>query len=154
MYAAQTTRWLMAARQTVSSDGDESRRNLGRADEDLAGLSQGILRDIAILIQTELQLLRAEVSEKIALTGLAAALIGIGALLLLATIVLLLQAAIAGLVAYGLAPAPATLVVAVATLVIGAALLWFGVNRLSATNLAPSKTIKQLQKDANIVQKR
>ena len=58
------------------------------------------------------------------------------------------------LVAYGMAPALATLVVAVATLVIGTALLWFGVNRLSATNLAPSKTIKQLQKDANIVQKR
>ena len=144
----------MAARQTLSSDSDESRRNLARGDEDLAGLSQGILRDIAILIQTELQLLRAEVSEKIALTGLAAALMGIGALLLLATIVLLLQAAIAGLIAYGLAPALATLVIAVATLIIGAALLWFGLNRLSATNLAPSKTIKQLQKDANIVQKR
>ena len=84
-------------------------------------------------------------------TGLAAALIGAGALLLLATIVLLLQAAIAGLVAYGFSPAVATLLIAVAALLVGGALVWFGLNRLKAENFAPSKTIRQFQKDAAIV---
>jgi hypothetical protein len=72
-------------------------------------------------------------------------------LLLLATIVLLLQAAIAGLVPYGLSSAVATLLVAAATLLVGAALVWFGLSRLKAENLAPSKTIRQFQKDATIV---
>ena len=141
----------MATRQTVSADGEQTRRNLARPDKDVADLSQDILRDIAALVTTEFRLLRSEISEKLALTGLAAALIGTGALLLLATIVLLLQAAIAGLVAYGLSPALATLLVAVATLLLGAALVWFGVSRLRAENLAPSKTINQLQKDAAII---
>ena len=144
----------MATRQTVSGDGEETRRNLARPEKDVADLSQDILRDIATLLSTELQLLRTEISEKLALTGLAAALIATGALLLLATIVLLLQAAIAGLVAYGFSPAIATLLVAVATLLVGGLLVWFGLSRLRAGNLAPSKTIRQLQKDASIVSDR
>ena len=144
----------MATRQTVSGDGEETRRNLARPEKDVADLSQDILRDIATLLSTELQLLRTEISEKLALTGLAAALIATGALLLLATIVLLLQAAIAGLVAYGFSPAIATLLVAVATLLFGGGLLWFGLSRLSAQNLAPSKTINQFQKDVTIISDR
>ena len=52
---------------------------------DLAG---DMLKEIATLIQTELQLLRAEISEKLTFTAMSAALIGAGALLLMATIVL------------------------------------------------------------------
>jgi hypothetical protein len=141
----------MATRQTVSGNGEQTRRNVARPDTNVADLSQDILRDIAALVTAEFRLLRTEISEKLALTGLAAALIGTGALLLLATIVLLLQAAIAGLVAYGLSPAIATLLIAVAALLFGAALVWFGISRLRAENLAPSKTINQLQKDAAII---
>jgi hypothetical protein len=143
----------MATRQAVSSEGEQTRGNLARGEKDVADISQDILRDIATLLSTELQLLRTEISEKLALTGVAAALVAIGALLLLATIVLLLQAAIAGLVAYGFSPVVATLLVAIATLIIGAVLVWFGLSRLRAENLAPSKTIHQFQKDATIVNK-
>jgi hypothetical protein len=84
------------------SDKAESRRRPARADDkgvvDLAG---DAMQEIATLLQTELQLLRAEISEKLTFTALSAALIGGGALLLMATIVLLLEAAITGLVAYG-----------------------------------------------------
>ena len=141
----------MAARQSVSS---ETRRNHARPDKDLADLSQDVFRDIATLLSTEFQLLRTEISEKLALTGLAAALIATGALLLLATVVLLLQAGIAGLVAYGFSPAAATLLIAATTLILGGVLVWFGLSRLSAENLTPSKTIHQLKKDASIVSDR
>jgi hypothetical protein len=141
----------MATRQTVSRNGDETHRKLGRSETNVADLSQDILRDISVLVTTEFQLLRTEISEKLTSTALAAALIGAGALLLLATIVLLLQAAAAGLVAYGFSPPIATLLVAGATLLVGAALVWFGLSRLRAENLAPSKTINQLQKDAAII---
>src|SRR5215813_277494 len=138
-----------------ASEQTESRRRHGRNDEkndkgvvDLAGEA---LKDIAVLLQTELQLLRAEISEKLTFTALSAALIGAGGLLLMATIVLLLQAAIAGLVAYGISTPVAILIVAAATLVVGAGLIWFGINRLSLARLAPSKTLDQLQKDSTIV---
>ena len=143
----------MAASST--SDKTESRRRPARTDDkgvvDLAG---DAMQDIATLLQTELQLLRAEISEKLTFTALSAALIGGGALLLMATIVLLLEAAITGLVAYGFSWPVATLIVAAVTLIAGAGLIWLGINRLSLIRLAPSKTLDQLQKDSNIANTR
>ena len=119
-------------------------------DKGVVDLAGDALKEIGVLIQTELQLLRAEISEKLTFTAWSAALIGAGALLLMATVVLLLQAAIAGLVAYGLSWPVAILIIAAATLLVGAGLIWFGINRLSLDRLAPSKTIDQLQKDSTI----
>ena len=129
----------MAARSR--SDDAEGRRPPARANEkgvvDLAG---DAMTEIATLVQTELQLLRAEISEKLTFTALSAALIGGGALLLMATIVLLLQVAVTGLVADGFSWPVATPIVAAVTLVVGAGLIWLGINRLSLVRLAPSKT--------------
>ena len=141
-----------------ASEQTESRRRHGRNDEkndkgvvDLAGEA---MEDIAVLLQTELQLLRAEISEKLTFTALSAALIGAGALLLMATIVLILQAAIAGLVAYGISMPIAILIVAAITLLAGVGLIWFGINRLSLARLAPTKTLDQLQKDSTVANMR
>jgi hypothetical protein len=132
-----------------------SRKGPDRAsDKSIVDLVGDVLRDIVALLQAELQLLRAEISEKLRLTALSAALIGAGALLLAATIVLLLQAAIAGLVAYGIAWPLSILIVAAATLLLGAGLIWFGINNLRASRLAPSKTLNQLEKDTTIANMR
>ncbi|MGA8962192.1 MAG: hypothetical protein WB475_18475, partial [Pseudolabrys sp.] len=81
----------------------EIRRRSARAsDKGVVDLAGEALKDVAALLQAELELLRAEISEKLTFTALSALLVGAGALLLMATLVLLLQAAIAGLVAYGL----------------------------------------------------
>jgi uncharacterized membrane protein YqjE len=137
------------------SDKAESRRRPARADDkwvvDLAG---DAMQEIATLLQTELQLLRAEISEKLTFTALSAALIGGGALLLMATIALLLEAAITGLVAYGFSWPVATLIVSAVTLIAGAGLIWLGINRLSLVRFAPSKTLDQLQKDSDIANTR
>jgi hypothetical protein len=130
------------------------RRPARNNDKGVVDLAGDAMQDIATLLQTELQLLRAEISEKLTFTALSAALIGGGALLLMATIVLLLQAAITGLVAYGLSSPVATLIVAAVTLVAGAGLVWLGINRLNLARLAPSKTLLQLQKDSNIANAR
>jgi hypothetical protein len=127
------------------------RRRAARAkDKGVVDLAGDALKEIATLIQTELQLLRAEISEKLTFTALSAALIGSGALLLMATLVLLLEAAVTGLVAIGLSWTAATLIVAMGTLFVGAGLVWLGFNRLSVARLAPTKTIDQLQKDSTI----
>ena len=140
---------------STASNEVVSRRRSGRAnDKGVVTLAGDALKEIATLLQTELQLLRAEISEKLTFTALSAALIGGGALLLMATIVLLLQAAIAGLIDYGFSSPVAILIVAAATLVAGAGLIWFGLNRLSLVRLAPSKTLDQLQKDSTIVNMR
>jgi hypothetical protein len=64
---------------------------------------------------------------------------------------LLLQAAIAALVAYGLSPAVATLLVAGAVLILGLVLLWLGAARLRIKNLAPTKTINQVERDVSAI---
>ena len=122
------------------------------SEKSLASIAGKAFNEITTLVRTELKLLRTEISEKLTLSSLSAAVIAIGAFLLLATIVLLLQAAVAGLVVYGFSWPVAFLITAAITLVVGAGLVWFGINWLSVQHLAPSKTINQLQKDATLAQ--
>jgi putative superfamily III holin-X len=104
-------------------------------------------QDLGDLMQAELELLRAEISEKLTLTAWSATLIVSGATLLMATLVLLLQAAIGALVSLGVSWLAALLMVAAVTLVLGCSLVWSGFNNL-AHRLGPTKTIAQVQKDA------
>ena len=138
------------AADASSSEVTVRRRPARAKDKGVVDLAGDALKEIAALIQTELQLLRAEISEKLTFTALSAALIGAGALLLMATIVLLLQAAVTALVAFGFSWTAATLIVALATLLVGVGLIWLGINRLSLARLAPTKTLDQLQKDSTI----
>ena len=132
-----------------------SRRRAARnGDKGVVDLAGDALKEVATLLQTELQLLRAEVLEKLTFTALSAALVGAGAVLLMATIVLLLQAAIAGLISYGFSWSVAILIVAAAAFLVGAGLIWLGLHRLSLVRLAPSKTLDQLQKDSTIANMR
>jgi len=124
------------------------------SDKGVGDIAGDALKEIAVLLQTELQLLRVELAEKLTFTALSVALIGAGAVLLMATIALLLQAAVTGLVAYGFSWPIAPLMVATATLIIGAGLIWLGINRLSLARLRPSKTLDQLQKDLSIANMR
>lgn len=124
------------------------RRAVGKGIADLAG---DVLRDIADLVRAELQLLHAEVSEKLTFSALSICLVAAGALFLMVTIVLLLQAAIAELVVYGWSWPAASLIVAGLTFILGSGLTWYGLSRLRLSRIAPSKTINQLQKDANVV---
>ena len=141
---------------TGSASGvtESRRKSVPSSEKGVVDLAGEALKDIAVLLQTELQLLRAEISEKLTFTALSAALIGAGALLLAATIVLLLQAAIAGLVACGVTMPVAILIIAACSFLVGAALIWLGVYRLSLNRLAPSRTLDQLQKDSTIVNTR
>jgi hypothetical protein len=89
------------AASSASSEAENRRRPAHTNDKGVVDLAGDAMKEIATLLQTELQLLRAEISEKFTFTAMSAALIGGGALLLMATVVLLLQAGITGLVALG-----------------------------------------------------
>jgi hypothetical protein len=122
----------------------------GANGEGVIDLAAGALKDIATLLQTELELLRAEIAEKLTVTAMAAALIGAGALLVGAAIVLGLGSVAAALADYGFSWPVAILIVAAGSLAAGAALVWAGVHNLSLKRLAPTKTVAQVQKDVSI----
>jgi Putative Actinobacterial Holin-X, holin superfamily III len=107
-----------------------------------------LLTQLAALVRTEGQLARAEMSEKFGQVGVALGLVIAGAVALIPALVILLQAAVAALVSAGLRLPLASLAVGGATLVISVALVAVGVVRLKAQRLLPSKTIRQLQRDA------
>jgi hypothetical protein len=63
-------------------------------------------------------------------------------------LVILMSAGVAALIENGMTPAMAALIVGGGALVLGAILLWIGINRLRVGNLAPQRTVEQLQRDA------
>ena len=152
-----TVNALEASRADVAQSTPRVKKTLGRDElndlqrarsrKGLLDVAGGAWQDLGDLIQAELELLRAEISEKLTLTAWSASLIGGGAVLLVATLVLLLQAAIGALVALGVPWLAAVLIVAAVTLVLGGSLVWSGFNNL-AHRLTPTKTIAQVQKDA------
>jgi hypothetical protein len=131
----------------TSASGGFNASRRARPRKGLLEVAGGAWQDLGDLIQAELELLRAEISEKLTLTAWSASLIAGGVVLLVATLVLLLQAAIGALVALGVSGLAAMLIVAAVTLVLGGSLVWSGFNNL-AHRLTPTKTIAQVQKDA------
>src|SRR6478736_2157929 len=136
--------------ETVASGELDVRRPHRAGVKGIADLAADILRDITDLFRAELQLLQAEVTEKLTFTALSLCIIAAGGLFLVVTIVLLLQAGIAALVAYGVSWSAASLIVAGLTFVTGGGLTWYGLNRLGLRRIAPTKTLGQLRKDVNI----
>jgi hypothetical protein len=110
-----------------------------------------VIDRLSTLFLKETALARAEVSEKISQAVGGLAMIVVGAVLLIPALVILLQAAVAALESAGIAEEYATLIVGGAAFLIGLVLLLVGVSRLKAKNLAPKRTLEQLQSDASIV---
>ena len=106
------------------------------------------------LVRNEIDLAKAEISEKVTQAGLAVAALAAGGLILFAGFLVLLDAAVFGLAKllepYGW-PALAALIVAVGTMLVGAIMLMIGRSSLKATNLAPRRTAESLRRDKNFV---
>ena len=131
----------------ASASGEFNPLRGARSQKGLLDVAGGAWQDLGDLIQAELELFRAEISEKLTLTVWSASLIGAGVVLLVATLVLLLQAAIGALVVLGVSWLAAICIVAVVTLMLGGSLVWLGFNNL-AHRLTPTKSVAQVQKDA------
>jgi hypothetical protein len=117
----------------------------------LPDIFSDLVAQFTSLLQKEGQLARAEVSENIgkAATGLGF-VIG-GAVLLIPALVILLGAAVAAITEQGhLAPYWSALIVGGVVLIIGLLLLAFGASRLRPSNMLPTRTLQQLQRDASV----
>jgi hypothetical protein len=129
----------------MQSDRDD--RPLGRLLTDLSDETRALLRG-------EVDLAKAEMSEKISQVGMAVAALAAGGLVLFAGFLVLLDSAVFGLgkvlEPYGL-PALAALIVAIGTMIVGLIILLMGRSALKAENLAPRRTTESLRRDREFV---
>jgi hypothetical protein len=102
---------------------------------------------LAKLVGNEFDLARAELADKAAQVGRAAALIGAGAVILMPALVLLLFAVAAALERAGLSEPVAYLITGAGAAAVSGALIAIGLNRLSGDALKPSITLDQVQRD-------
>ena len=126
-------------------------RPLAPNDRSLKELFTDLTNSVSTLFRKEIELARAETSEKISQAGVAAGSIAAGAILALAALIVLLQALVIALTELGLAPGWASLIVGGVVAIIAFALIYKGINDLKASNLAPTRTVESLRRDATMV---
>lgn len=108
-----------------------------------------VVNQVTALLRKESQLARTEMSEKIGQAGVGVGLVVGGAVFLIPALVILLQAAVAALVK-AIAEPWASLIVGGAAFLLGLLIAVIGMSRLSARNLAPNRTIQQIQRDVTV----
>ncbi len=113
----------------------------------LPELFGSLIDDVTRLFRKEIQLAKAETSEKLSRYAAAVAKIAAGAAVLIAALVLLLQAAALFLTAAGLAPQLSLLLVGVVAAIVGGLLLMGGQSQIKNTGLTPQRTVEQVQRD-------
>jgi hypothetical protein len=105
---------------------------------------------ISTLFRKEIQLARAETSEKITQSMVAVGAIAGGAILALAALIVLLQALVIAIAEAGVPPALAALIVGVIVAAISYFMIHKGTNDLKASSLAPARTMESLRRDAQL----
>jgi uncharacterized membrane protein len=121
-----------------------------RYERSIPEIIADLLTQFPTLVRKESQLARTELSEKMTQVGYGITFIACGTVLLTPALVVLLQAAVAALEQSQFQPFVAALIVGGVALVIGIVLLLVGINRLKVENLAPNRTIDQIQQDASV----
>jgi len=120
----------------------------------LVGLFSDLWRDSATLIRDEAALAKTEIAEKVVEAGTGLAALAVGGAVCFAGFLLILFAAV-GLVAMALpeeyAAWLAPLIVGVVVLVVGGLLLVAGRNKLKNGNLKPSRSVRSVRRDAEVV---
>ena len=109
------------------------------------------MRSFSNLMQTELHLAKAEVSQNISRAAVGIAFIALAALLAIIALNVLVGALVAYLAATSLSAGTAALLVGGAILVVAVILVLVGKSRLTASALEPTRTMHNLQRDAATV---
>jgi uncharacterized membrane protein YqjE len=114
-----------------------------------SGLSRTLgdfVTDLADLVQKEIRLARAEVSEKIGARLHAVVWMGAASVLALVTMLFVLEGIVFALIAWGLSPYLSCLLVAAVLAALTLILFFYG-RSLLAEDLLPSRTARQLNQD-------
>jgi hypothetical protein len=116
-----------------------------------ASLLGDALSQTARLVGAEIQLVRVEISDKIAVAIKAIVGIVVAAIFLIVAMIFLLQGLVALVVSYGLAISVANFAVGGAIAVLAAIAIVVALRSLSASNLKPNRSIRQIHEDAELV---
>ena len=111
------------------------------------GLFTDALSQIALLFQTEMRLVRVELSEKLSQVLGHAAMVGAGLVFVLAALIFLLQSVVSWLEVAGLPDEWGYLLVGLVVGGVGAALLTKGINALKETSVVPDRAVNQVRAD-------
>jgi hypothetical protein len=128
----------------------EPRYDATNGERSLGELFRQLSRDLGTLLRQESELARVEIRNKAAKLGASAAELGAGGLIAFAGLQFLLLAAVFALADALDSPPLGALIVGVATLLVGALLLARGRSHMKAEELAPTRTIDSLRKDAEL----
>lgn len=125
-----------------------------REDRSFGTLLSDLTQETTTLVQQEVSLARAEMSEKVSQVGNGLAILVIGGFVLFAGLIKLLDAAIYGigtLLPPEQAPWLAAVIVGGIVAVIGLIMLLKGRSNLQARHLTPQRTVESLQRDKEFV---
>jgi hypothetical protein len=130
----------------MGPDGPDVIDQRAKADRPVTTLLSDLAAEGIRLIQQEMALLKAELSEKFSRAGQGIAALVAGGVIAFSGWLVLLAAAVLGL-ATVLQPWLAALIVGVVVLAIGGILLLVGKKRLDAGSLVPQRTLRSLRED-------
>ena len=139
--------------QHVPPDPDAASGRAGET-ESMSGLFSELWRNSTTLVQEEVELAKAEVSEKATRAAVSAGAIAIGGAVLFAGFIVLLLAAVnalAPLLPADLAEWLAPAIVGLVVIVIGFIMVSGGVKAFDMKKLAPRRTMDSLRHDTDMV---
>jgi hypothetical protein len=113
-----------------------------------AGLLSDAIAHMSSLVRKEVDLARAEVSENATRAGAALGFLAGGLVIALVALNVLAAALVAGLAEWGLEPGWASLIVGLVLAAIALAMALKARNDLKLTSIAPTRTVKNVQRDA------
>lgn len=138
----------------MAIERDERTLSQPRDERTLSQLFSDLTSESTALVRKEVELAKAEVSEKVNQVTTAGVALAAGGAILFAGLIILLLAAVFGLALLlepTSPPALSALIVAIVTMIIGGIALMIGRNRLKAGNLAPTRTTDSLRRDRDFV---
>ena len=109
------------------------------------------LAQMTHLFETEIRLVKTEISEKISAAVKAIVVTLVAAVLLLAALFIILFGIVQLVIFFGVVAWGAYFIVGGCIAIVGAIALYFALKQLSADNLTPKRSLNQLGKDADIV---
>ncbi len=109
------------------------------------------MANVSGLVRSEVDLARAEISENMSKAGVAIGLIAGAAIMALVALNVLAAALVAALTAAGLDAGWSALIVGAALAILAYVLINKGVDDLKLSSLAPTRTVKNVKRDAAAV---
>lgn len=122
-------------------------------DRSIPGIVGDLLNHFTVLVRTESDLVRTEMSEKMTRMIGALVLAMVGAVLIIPALVILMEAIVSGITTTGLPFYWAAFAIGGFFFIIGLILAMIGIGQFKAKRLVPNRTIHQLQEDAAVAKR-